>query len=173
MAKITYADKVALNENADVADINKCKYSDMNEIKAVVNANDDVLNSLIDKTIYSMTPDTKSTQLAVRTWVSILNDWSQTTKNLNAGKYLVNVYASMVMDSGSSVITADIAGYVDNNAVGGWCIQSIPVSSVGATTACLSFIIELQNGNHIFDIRSWCNSQIKAVQAHIDILKLN
>ena len=36
---ITYADKVALNENAGVAAINKCQAADMNEIKSVVNNN--------------------------------------------------------------------------------------------------------------------------------------
>lgn len=40
MAQITYANKVALNENAGVADINKVKADDMNEIKQVVNSND-------------------------------------------------------------------------------------------------------------------------------------
>lgn len=41
MAQITYADKVPLNENTSVADINKVKASDMNEIKSVVNTNYD------------------------------------------------------------------------------------------------------------------------------------
>lgn len=44
MSKITYADKVTLNENPNVADINKVRASDMNEIKNVVNANDDKFN---------------------------------------------------------------------------------------------------------------------------------
>lgn len=33
MAKITFEDKVALNVNSDIADINKVNDSDMNEIK--------------------------------------------------------------------------------------------------------------------------------------------
>ena len=37
MAQITYADKVALNENSAIADINKVNATDMNEIKSVVN----------------------------------------------------------------------------------------------------------------------------------------
>ena len=41
MAKITYEDKVALLENADIPDINKITDDDMNEIKQVVNENDD------------------------------------------------------------------------------------------------------------------------------------
>lgn len=41
MAKIQYENKVALIENADIPDINKVKANDMNEIKQVVNENDD------------------------------------------------------------------------------------------------------------------------------------
>jgi hypothetical protein len=44
MAQITYTDKVALNVNSDIADINKVNAADMNEIKASVNNNDDMLN---------------------------------------------------------------------------------------------------------------------------------
>lgn len=46
MSKIGFADKVALNENASIPDINKCKASDMNEIKQVVNENDDNVGNL-------------------------------------------------------------------------------------------------------------------------------
>lgn len=48
MAKITYEDKVALNVNSDIADINKCNASDLNEIKDVVNTNDDNMGLLSD-----------------------------------------------------------------------------------------------------------------------------
>ena len=41
MSKITYENKVAINVNSDIADINKCNASDLNEIKQVVNTNDD------------------------------------------------------------------------------------------------------------------------------------
>lgn len=40
MAKITFTNKVPLNENPDIADINKCKANDLNEIKQVVNENE-------------------------------------------------------------------------------------------------------------------------------------
>ena len=39
MRTITYTNKSALNENASIADINKVKNTDMNEIKSVVNDN--------------------------------------------------------------------------------------------------------------------------------------
>ena len=48
MSKITYTDKVTLNENPNVADINKVKANDLNEIKNVVNANDDNVGDLAD-----------------------------------------------------------------------------------------------------------------------------
>ena len=41
MAQITYEDKVALYENEEIADINKCNASDMNEIKHTINGIDD------------------------------------------------------------------------------------------------------------------------------------
>lgn len=40
MAQITYENKVALNENPEIADINKVKDTDMNQIKNVVNENE-------------------------------------------------------------------------------------------------------------------------------------
>ena len=46
MSKITYTDKVTLNENPNVADVNKVKANDLNEIKNVVNANDDNVGDL-------------------------------------------------------------------------------------------------------------------------------
>lgn len=39
MRKITYEDKVAVNVNPDIPDINKVNADDMNEIKSVVNEN--------------------------------------------------------------------------------------------------------------------------------------
>ena len=48
MSKINYTDKVTLNENPNVADVNKVKADDLNEIKNVVNANDDNVGDLAD-----------------------------------------------------------------------------------------------------------------------------
>lgn len=46
MGTITYGDKVAINENTSVADINKVNASDMNEIKTAVNGNDSNITGL-------------------------------------------------------------------------------------------------------------------------------
>lgn len=43
--KIAYENKVALNINPTIPDINKCNATDMNEIKEVVNGNADVLDT--------------------------------------------------------------------------------------------------------------------------------
>ena len=45
MAQITYTDKVTLNINPSVPDINKFKGVDANEVKNVVNTNDNILSS--------------------------------------------------------------------------------------------------------------------------------
>lgn len=46
MGQITYADKSAINENPGVADTNKVKAADMNEIKTAVNDNYAKINGL-------------------------------------------------------------------------------------------------------------------------------
>lgn len=48
MAKITYEDKVFLNKNSQIADKNKVNDSDLNEIKEVVNQNDENVGNLSD-----------------------------------------------------------------------------------------------------------------------------
>lgn len=65
--KLTYANKVAINENAEIPDINKVTDSNMNEIKAVVNNNDDdmitINTNLTNATTYS------TTETVVGTWM--------------------------------------------------------------------------------------------------------
>ena len=67
MSKITYANKVAINENAEILDINKVTDSNMNEIKAVVNNNDDEMitinTNLTNATTYS------TDEIRVGTWM--------------------------------------------------------------------------------------------------------
>ena len=59
MGKITYENKVAINENAEIPNINKVTDNDMNEIKTVVNNNDDIITNA---TTYS------TTETVVGTW---------------------------------------------------------------------------------------------------------
>lgn len=62
MAKVTFEDKITLNENADIPNINKCMASDLNEIKSVVNENDDnkLEKSSVKKTKTATDTDTYS-----------------------------------------------------------------------------------------------------------------
>ena len=48
MAKITYENKEFLNKNENIADKNKVNDTDLNEIKEVVNGNDDKIGNLSD-----------------------------------------------------------------------------------------------------------------------------
>lgn len=66
--KLTYANKVAINENAEIPDINKVTDSDMNEIKSVVNNNDDesiaINTKLTNATTYS------TDEIRIGTWIN-------------------------------------------------------------------------------------------------------
>lgn len=48
MGKITYDNKIQLNENANIPNNQKCRAVDMNEIKNIVNGNDDIVGALSD-----------------------------------------------------------------------------------------------------------------------------
>ena len=48
MAKITYEDKEFLNKNENIADKNKVNDTDLNQIKEVINQNDDKIGNLSD-----------------------------------------------------------------------------------------------------------------------------
>lgn len=67
MSKITYTNKVAINENAEIPDINKITDDDINEIKAVVNNNDDdmttISTNLTNATTYS------TDEIRIGTWM--------------------------------------------------------------------------------------------------------
>lgn len=76
MAKITYADKVALNENPSIADINKVNAADMNEIKTVVNGLVVNTNSNSQESSYSSD------------YINNINTYS--TDETLTGKYWIN-----------------------------------------------------------------------------------
>lgn len=63
--KLTYANKVAINENTDIPDINKVTDNDMNEIKTVVNNNDDDMITINAKLINATTYSTDETIIGI------------------------------------------------------------------------------------------------------------
>lgn len=80
MSKITYANKVAINENAEIPNINKITDDDMNEIKTVVNNNDDDM----------ITINTKLTNITGQIlWTNSnpSNSFSNQTITLSSGDY--------------------------------------------------------------------------------------
>lgn len=81
MSKITYENKVALNVNSDIADVNKCNATDLNEIKNVVNENDDntTNNSNAIGTLSSLNTTNKNNL------VSAINEVNQ--NDINKGTY--------------------------------------------------------------------------------------
>lgn len=78
--KLTYANKVAINENPEISDINKVTDNDMNEIKSVVNNNDDELITINTKL-------TNITGQILWTNSSPTSDFSSQTITLSSGDY--------------------------------------------------------------------------------------
>ena len=81
MALITYQDKSATNVNASVADVNKVKAEDMNEIKTVVNGN---YNEFAPTVLYnnasgSNTSIVISDSAANYTYIEIFYGWGDGT----------------------------------------------------------------------------------------------
>lgn len=67
MALITYDDKVSLNENPNIPDINKVNASDMNQIKTGVNTNESNIGTLETRLTASTTYST--TETVIGTWL--------------------------------------------------------------------------------------------------------
>lgn len=85
MAKVTFEDKVTLNENIDIQDINKCRASDLNELKASINALYDefMLKVYPIGSIYLAYNDTDPSTLFGGTWTRIESRflWAKGTGN--------------------------------------------------------------------------------------------
>lgn len=99
MSKITYEDKVALNVNSDIADVNKCNATDLNEIKNVVNENDDntTNNSNAIGTLSSLNTTNKSNL------VSAINEVNANANNLKP----VQLYSYTGTNKQTSITLSD------------------------------------------------------------------
>lgn len=123
MAQITYTNKVALNENQEVADINKVNASDMNEIKSVVNG------------LVSDTYSTDTEQSYSCNYLNRINDYS--TSEINTGKKWINgkpIYRKVITGTTSTKDT----GFSVAHGVSNYGIMMIDnksfIKSVGAST---------------------------------------
>lgn len=98
MSKITYANKQALNENTSIADINKVKASDLNEIKEVVNQNDDntATNTIEISTINNKIGDLNNLETTDKTnIVNAINGVVESGSNAN-GSYVKYADGTMI-----------------------------------------------------------------------------
>ena len=98
MGKLTYLDKVALNENPDIPDINKVKASDMNEIKNVVNGLVKTEQTTTDEETYSCNyinnlVDYSTNETRVGTWKDGKPLYRKVIEinNLNASPYDIDI----------------------------------------------------------------------------------
>lgn len=117
MAQITYTNKVALNENPEIANINKVTDDDMNEIKQVVNDN---YNNTIQIT------DTEPTDSDNKIWIDtgevgsaaseITNEYSTSTGLGYSANYVNNLVETIQIQS-----TIEFTSYqsiITNNTLG-------------------------------------------------------
>lgn len=136
MAKITYENKVALNVNSDIADVNKCNATDLNEIKNVVNENDDntTNNSNAIGTLSNLNTTSKNNL------VSAINEVNANAKNLKpvqlysytgtnkqtsitlsdsySNYKFIEIYGQRNEMYGSVKMNTNISGVIDFNIVG-------------------------------------------------------
>ena len=130
MSQITYKNKVALNVNSDIADINKVNASDLNEIKNVVNTNDDNMGLLSNLT----TPNKNNL-------VGAINSVVESGSNTN-GDYIKYSDGTMICTkkvTGQAKITATWGNLYDTGDnpldLGNWAIPfiDVPTTSVNFT----------------------------------------
>lgn len=107
--KLTYANKVAINENAEIPDINKITDSDMNEIKNVVNNNDDDMITI--NTILTNATTYSTDEIRVGTWMN--KPLYRKVYYVNAFANNSNVYLDINVENVDTVISAN--GYAKNS----------------------------------------------------------
>lgn len=108
MAQITYDDKVALYENTDIADINKVKADDMNEIKSVVNENNTNTTPVVlfQKDSGQYGDFTLSDNISNYSYIEIFFNervYRQASVKIRTDVYLENVPLTIMFPQGTSV----------------------------------------------------------------------
>lgn len=138
---ITYANKVNLNENSGIAEINKITDANMNEIKSVVNNNATELSNL--KPVLLWTNPSPSTEISSNTSITLNSDnydfilWifrvsisnNQTDsdfslKGYGLRHYIGNVYRTITRNSDTSYTINASSDAAYNNA-------AIPLYAIG------------------------------------------
>lgn len=89
MAKITYVNKETINPQPSVADKNKVTSNDMNEIKSVVNENDDNIGELSNlKTTDKSNIVNAINEVAQGTSIQVLNQTSSSTTDTYSANFV-------------------------------------------------------------------------------------
>lgn len=116
MSKITYENKVALNVNSDIADVNKCNASDLNEIKEVVNNNDDNMGLLSNlnttnksNLVGAINSIIESGSNANGNWIKYADGTMICTKNITLTNVVINTAWGNVYETASRLDFGDYA----------------------------------------------------------------
>lgn len=124
MAQITYSNKVALNVNPSIDDINKVTDDDMNEIKEVVNTNDTAFqNATAVSTTEKVIGTFNGKPLYSKTYTFTVNHATSTnTVEVNTPHNLANIDTIYVDLGNSFAVSGGVSyvfgrTYINNNAV--------------------------------------------------------
>lgn len=139
MSQITYSNKVTLNAQPDIADINKVTADDMNEIKTAHNDTDSTVSQLQTDVSSLKNFDycvaTISSQQTASSDYTIQLDTISSTDNsmfsLSSGK--------IVIGSGVNTIKVSSAIFLQNMTVGDYCWGQIGVEGKFEATSIISF----------------------------------
>lgn len=180
MSKITYTDKVALNQNPNVQDINKVNATDMNEIKNVVNSNETkVLLAVTDTApaqcstgdmYYDTTDDLIYTATGTNTWSSTGVAPTENTiyvvyDTQTAYAYDGNTLISVGGGTGSSDIvmvypdtaTAETKLYIDEEDLS---YQGLEIANSYNTSNSMAYSCAYINGDVLFEDANGSSGEI-------------
>lgn len=147
--KLTYANKVALNENAEIPNINKVTDSDMNEIKAVVNNNDDIVTNA---TTYS------TDEIRIGTWMG---------KPLYRKVYTGNLGDATIAHGLTNFKIARLYGNYYNSSPGNW----FPIPSVRPTNPDYALGVYINSTSINFERGSGVQSSSMLVEIVLEYTK--
>lgn len=134
--KITYADKSALEENPDIPNNQKCRANDLNEIKDVVNSNDDLvgdlssLNTTVKNSLVEAINETNQKSFSELTFISYkstgniapINNWQSVQSR---GTKLTPSATGVTVGTGVSYVKVSAWAFNNNNTSGGGFIMGI------------------------------------------------
>ena len=182
MSQITYADKVTLNAQPDIADINKVTADDMNEIKTAHNDTDSKVSKLMnfDYCIASI----NNVQTLSSGYVVQLNEINSTNNNmfsLDNGRIVIGANVHTIKLS-CAVFVQDVTQgnyvWVKSGITGGDEATSIVSFGTGnfETVVIPERIYEVQQGDLIYlvvDSPSGGNIRVDYTQTWVQVEKIN